>query len=138
MASRWVMLQLLGTLACDQAPERKPEDLVSAAAKATAPGSVCTMPAQPTTILERDGAIREIWAFRLEQVVTEALPEDAAFLAYRAAIERDGADVVRPVADPPIVRTDEEAEMWRFQRLGSRTTCIASTITVRYLTRRCT
>ncbi len=119
MTSRWLMLLLLGTPACDQAPERKPEDLGSTAAKANAPGSVCKMPAQRTTILERDGAILETWALRLEEVVTEALPKDPAFLAYRAAIERDGADVVRPVADPPVVRTDAEAAVWRNEHFNN-------------------
>jgi hypothetical protein len=118
MAGRWVMLLMLRTLACDQAPERRPEDLDSTAAEANAL-SVCKMPAQTTTILERDGAILETWALRLEEVVTEALPEDPAFLAYRAAIERDGADVLRPVADPPIVRTDAEAEVWRNEHFNN-------------------
>jgi hypothetical protein len=33
-------------------------------------------------------------------------------LAYRAAIRADGADLRRPVADPPTVETEEQAEVW--------------------------
>jgi hypothetical protein len=78
------------------------------------------MTGQITTILERSGAILETWALRLEDVVTVTeLPNDPAFLAYRAAIKRDGADILRPVADPPIVRTDAEAEVWRNERFNN-------------------
>jgi hypothetical protein len=119
MAGRWVMLLMVGTLACDQAPGRRPQDLHSTASEADALGSACKMPAQTTTILERGGAILETWALRLEELVTDDLPEDPAFLAYRAAIERDGADVLRPVADPPIVRTDAEAEVWRNEHFNN-------------------
>jgi len=77
------------------------------------------MPAQTTTVLERDGAILETWALRWEDVATDSLPKDAAFLAYRAAIERDRAKVRRPVADPPVARTDAEAEMWRNEQFNN-------------------
>jgi hypothetical protein len=119
MAGRWVMLLMVGTLACDQAPGRRPQDLHSTASEADALGSACKMPAQTTTILERGGAILETWALRLEELVTDELPEDPAFLAYRAAIERDGADVLSPVADPPIVRSDAEAEVWRNEHFNN-------------------
>ncbi len=119
MAGRWVTLLMVGTLACDQAPGRRPQDLHSTASEADARGSACRMPAQTTTIVERDGAVLETWALRLEEVVTDELPQDAAFLAYRAAIERDGADVLRPVADPPTVRTEAEAEVWRNEHFNN-------------------
>lgn len=117
MADRCVMLLMVGTLACDQAG-RRPQDLHSTAWKADEIAA-CKMPAQTTIILERDGAILETWALRLEDVVTDELPKDPAFLAYRAAIERDGANVLRPVADPPVVRTDAEAEVWRNEHFNN-------------------
>ena len=58
-----------------------------------------------------DGAVLETWALRSEEIVTDELPKDSAFLAYRTAIQRDRADVLRPVADSPVVRTEAEAEM---------------------------
>lgn len=119
MAGRWVMLLVLGLAACDQAPGRRPESLDSTAAEAKIPNSPCKMPAQTTVILERDGAILETWPLHLEEVVNDALPDDPAFLAYRAAIERDGADVLRPVADPPIVRTEAEEEVWRNEHFNN-------------------
>jgi hypothetical protein len=118
MAGRWVMLLIVGTLACDQAPGRTPQDLHSTASKAEALAA-CRMPAQTTTVLERDGAILETWALRFEEIVTDELPTDPAFLAYRAAIERDGANVLRPVADPPVVRTDAEAEVRRNEQFNN-------------------
>jgi len=118
MASKWVMLLVAGTLACDQASGRRPQELHSPASKADALAP-CRMPAKTTAILERDGAILETWALRLEDIVTDELPKDSAFLAYRTAIQRDGADVLRPVADSPAVRTDAEAEMWRNEHFNN-------------------
>ena len=118
MASRWVMLLMVGTLACDQASSRRPEDLHSTASKADA-RPACKMPAQTKTVLERDGAILETWALRAEEVTTDSLPKDPAFLAYRAAIERDRANVRRPVADLPVVRTDAEAEVRRNEQFNN-------------------
>jgi hypothetical protein len=120
MALKCAMLLLAGTLACVDAPARPPQDRSSIASTADSPGSACTIPARITTILERDGAILETWTLRLDDVGTATeLPNDPAFLAYRAAIERDGAGTLRPVADPPVARTDEEAEVWRHERFNN-------------------
>ncbi len=102
------LLFTLGVFGCDQAEKQLLETRTAEIA------SLCKLPpdAAVTTILQRDDAVLETWAFRLEHVVTQALPDAPVFAAYRAAIERDGADVVRPVADPPIIRTDAEAAMW--------------------------
>lgn len=119
MARRWVMLLIVGALACNQAPGRKPQDLRSSASDSHALDATCKMPTHITTILERGGAILESWALRSQEVVTDELPKDPAFLAYRAAIERDGANVQRPVADAPIVRTGAEAEVWRNEHFNN-------------------
>lgn len=73
----------------------------------------CATPTQRTTLVERDGAVLEIWRFRQEVVTTAELPNDPAFRAYRAAIVRDGADLRRPVADPPVIETEAQASIWR-------------------------
>jgi hypothetical protein len=112
------MLLIVGALACDQAPGRRPQELHSTASKADALAA-CKMPAQTTTILQRNRAILETWAFRFAEVATDELPKDPAFLAYRAAIERDGANVLRPVADPPVARTDAEREVWRNEHFNN-------------------
>jgi hypothetical protein len=111
MTSRWVLVLMLGAFGCDQATEI-PERRDAATAEGDALAATCKMPTDTTIILDRDGAILETWTFRAAEVATAALPEDPAFLAYRAAIERDGANVVRPVADPPTIRTEAEAAMW--------------------------
>lgn len=118
MATKWVMLLVVGTLACDQAPRRRPQELHSPASKADALAA-CKLPVKITTVLERDGVILETWALRGEEIVTNELPKDSAFLAYRRAIQRDGANVLHPVADSPVVRTDAEAEMWRNERFNN-------------------
>lgn len=70
------------------------------------------MPTERTTVRAEDGAVLETWELALEDVTTDALPDEAGFLEYRAAIERDGANLRRPVADPPVIDSDELAEIW--------------------------
>jgi len=113
------MLLVLGAAACDQAPRRRPESFESTAAEAKIPNSRCKVPAQRAVILERDGAVLETWTLRLDEVANDSLPDDPAFLAYRAAIERDRADVRRPAADPPIARTEAEDEVWRNEHFNN-------------------
>jgi len=113
------MLLVLGAAACDQAPRRRPESFESTAAEAKIPNSRCKVPAQRAVILERDGAVLETWTLRLDEVANDSLPDDPAFLAYRAAIERDRADVRRPAADPPIARTEAEEEVWRNEHFNN-------------------
>lgn len=75
--------------------------------------SECVVPTRRTTVLERDGAVLETWELELVDVLTPNLPRQPEFLAYRAAIERDGADLPRPVADPPGIDTEADAAIWR-------------------------
>jgi len=75
--------------------------------------SACRIPTRRTTVREEAGAILETWEFALVDVLTDRLPEEPAFVEYRRAIERDGADLRRPVADPPRIDSEELAEIWR-------------------------
>lgn len=108
---------MLAALApCDPGSQPSPDsaDSPSIAAAADQPGSVCAPRSRTTTILEADGAVLETWTFPSDEpAMNTALPDDSAFLSYRRAIERDGADVRRPVADPPVIHTEEEGEVWR-------------------------
>lgn len=79
----------------------------------TAVASACRMPIDRTTVRAESGAILETWEVSLEDVVTDDLPGEPAFLEYRAAIERDGADLRRPVRDPPVTDSEEAAAIWR-------------------------
>ena len=73
----------------------------------------CRMPTRRTVVRAQDGAILETWRFALDDVLTDRLPDEPAFLEYRAAIERDGADLRRPVADAPIIDSEELEAIWR-------------------------
>jgi hypothetical protein len=79
----------------------------------TAAASACRMPIERTTVRAEDGAILETWEVSLEDVLTDELPGEPPFLEFRAAIERDGADLRRPVRDPPVTDSDEAAAIWR-------------------------
>jgi hypothetical protein len=79
----------------------------------TAVASACQMPNDRTTVRAQDGAILETWEISLEDVLTDELPGEPAVLEYRAAIERDGADLRRPVRDPPVTDSEEAAAIWR-------------------------
>ncbi len=113
MAGSWVMVVALGSLACERNPER--DATISDSA------SACSMPTRRATILDQDGVILETWSLRLEEVDHDRLlPDVPAFLEYRAALERDGAVVVRPVADPPVIRNEAEADMWRDEDFNNK------------------
>lgn len=72
----------------------------------------CRMPTERTTVRAEDGAVLETWELALEDVTTDVLPDEPGFLEYRAAIERDGANLRRPVADPPVIDSEELGEIW--------------------------
>ena len=88
------------------------------AALACAPGPdfaapACEMPTARTALPAPEGAVLEIWELALDDVTTDALPDAPAFLEYRAAIERDGADLRRPIADAPEIEDEVMAAVWR-------------------------
>lgn len=55
----------------------------------------------------------ETWTLKLSDVLVDALPGERAFLEYRAAIERDSANLRRPVRDPPRIGSEAAAAIWR-------------------------
>ncbi len=120
MAGRWVVLLMLGALACDQVPEQRSERFDAASVQGNELALECEMPERTTSILERDGLILEAWEFPYAEILTQTeLPDEPAFLTYRAAIEQDGANVLRPEADPLIIRTEAEAELWRNENFNN-------------------
>lgn len=82
----------------------------SVAAEHEAP---CALLGAPVVLREEDGAVLLTWEMHADPVFFgETLPTDSSFGAYRAAMVRDGADVVYPVADPPTSATEAEAQIW--------------------------
>lgn len=107
MVSRLFGYAALGiVLACVPNDEGQPGNRAAAT-------PACEMPSQRTTVRAEGGAILETWELPLEAVLTDRLPDDPPFLDYRSAIERDGADLPRPVADPPVIDTEELASIWQ-------------------------
>lgn len=75
--------------------------------------SLCILPTHPDTVRTDGSAVLLVWEFRDDPVYSSfALPADSAYLAYRGAIEADGADLKHPVADQPTPTTDAEAALW--------------------------
>lgn len=79
----------------------------------TAVASACRMPDERVTVRAEGSAVVETWEMSLQDVLTGELPGEPAFLEYREAIERDGADLRRPVRDPPVTNSEEAAAIWR-------------------------
>lgn len=100
-----------GGISCAQGEEPATETLGSTTASASSPA--CTLPAERTVVRSEDGAILETWDLPLGDVLTDRLPNEPAFLEYRQAIERDGANLPRPVADPPVTDSEELGAIWR-------------------------
>ena len=65
-------------------------------------------------LVQEGAAILQRWDLPLDGPWrTETLPDDAGYRTYRAAIRDAGAELARPIADPPVASTGEEREMWR-------------------------
>jgi hypothetical protein len=76
--------------------------------------AACSWPTPPRTLLEEGEAVLLEWRFPEEDIHSEmVIPPDSAYLAFRAAVRADGADVRRPVADQPQPKDEAEAAMWR-------------------------
>ena len=104
MSRRLTVLLFLAALGCAAADSPVPEASVLTG---------CDLPSQRTTIRAHGGAVLETWTLRLEDVLVDALPGEPAFVEYRAAIERDSADLRRPVQDPPDIGSEAAAAVWR-------------------------
>lgn len=80
----------------------------------------CAFPTLPDTVRRDGGAVLLLWQFEDDPFFSRpVLPPDSAFLAYRAAIRADGADLPWPVADPPTPGSDAEAELWRSENVNA-------------------
>lgn len=101
----WLLLTALWACAPDPSSGRG-ED------QAATTRSECRLPTERTVIRAEDGAVLETWELALADVTTDALPGEPGFLEYRTAIERDGANLRRPVADPPVIDSEELAVIW--------------------------
>lgn len=108
---------LFGAFSC--APGETPATEGRTPDLSRAPSPACTMPGDRSVVRSEEGAILETWELALEDVLTDRLPDEPAYLEYREAIERDGADLRRPVADPPVTDTEELAAIWQDEFFNS-------------------
>lgn len=112
LATKRTICALLAiVLACAPADGPQPGATVADVAEAEAT-TACRMPTGRTTVRAEGGAIIETWQFPLDDVLTDELPDEPAFVQYRAAIMGDGADLRQPVADPPEIDSEELAAIW--------------------------
>jgi hypothetical protein len=80
----------------------------------------CAWPSRPRTILEEPHAVLLEWQFPDADVYSQsAIPPDSAYLAFRAGVRADGADVRRPVADAPRPKDAAEAAMWQDEAINN-------------------
>lgn len=112
LSSRIIFAVLAVALACTPGDGSQQEARRSRGVE-TGAAPACTMPTQRTTVRAQDGAIIETWELSLQDVLTDRLPDEPAFLEYRAAIERDSADVRRPVSARPATDDEAMAAIWR-------------------------
>lgn len=77
----------------------------------------CQLTGAPETIRRDGAAVLQVWQLPGDEVLQRAvLPDDAGYLAYRAAIRADGADLRKPVSDEPEPRNRAEAQVWANER----------------------
>lgn len=110
------------SLAVTAAACREPAAPPQAPAPTGGPGEIgvsgepatCERPAERTVVVT-DGAARlERWDLDdAGALFTPALPDDAAYRAFRDTVRADGAELRRPVADRAPPADDAEREMWR-------------------------
>jgi len=78
--------------------------------------SHCGFAEAPVVVKRSGSAVLQFWTVAERSVLRPAdLPRDSAFLEFRRTIERAGADLLRPVADPPRIRGASDAEVWRLE-----------------------
>jgi hypothetical protein len=107
---RWLVTIALAAAVCACAGRSAPET----PRRADPVDRACAWPAPPTVLARHDGATLQVWELRQTAVLARtAVPDDRSYLAFRAAIRAAGGDRVRPIADPPQPRSEQEREMWR-------------------------
>jgi hypothetical protein len=117
MRRRWIFGWVLALLACGATPKAPAQpDAVEPAASPQLPAAAhtCRFPRPPTVVKQEGAALLQVWEFPETEVFgTSLLPDAPGFLEFRRVVEAAGADLRRPVADPPVVETDAQREMWR-------------------------
>ena len=80
----------------------------------------CQLPGRPSTVRQERASVVQVWQFPSSDVLHRpVIPDDDRYLAYRAAIRVDGADLRTPIADEPTPQSPEEAQVWRDERFNS-------------------
>jgi hypothetical protein len=80
----------------------------------------CAWPAAPVVVRQDGASVLQYWDLEDKEVWFEPLlPDDAAYLGYRAVIREAGADVAVPVADEPEPGDAQQRELWRRERVNA-------------------
>ena len=109
--------------ALDQPARPGPTNIGTTAAAgfdpAGSPDSVtnrCRLPA-PELVRQEGQSVLQMWHLPASHVLFQPmLPDDPGYLAYRAAVRADGADLRRPIADEPTADTPEQQASWARER----------------------
>ena len=73
----------------------------------------CTFPDPPTMVKQEGSTVLQFWTIPESDILSSTLlPKDSAFAEYRRAIEAAGANLLRPIADPPQPANEAERQMW--------------------------
>lgn len=80
----------------------------------------CALPATPVVVRQDGGSVLQYWELEDKGPWFEpVLPDDAAYLRYRAVIREAGADVAHPVADEPEPGDAQQRELMRREKLNA-------------------
>ena len=110
---RAALIALLIALAMGRAVDAR----VQAGAQA-ASNALCELP-EPTVLRREGTALLEMWELPSSPVwLSENLPGDPVYAAYRAAIDRAGANQIRPPVEPPQPKDEADRELWRREGLN--------------------
>jgi hypothetical protein len=113
------LLALLATGCASEPPANDPAGAETGGARAADPvlesvDARCALPDRPTGVHREGPDVLLVWELPAGGPYDQpVLPGDSAFLAYRAAVRADDADLERPVADRPEPTTPEEAALWQ-------------------------
>jgi hypothetical protein len=80
----------------------------------------CVLPGSLRTLRQDGNAVLLLWQFAAESVYSAfVIPPDSGYLAFRAAVRADSADLRRPIADAPKPKDEAEAAMWRDEEVNN-------------------